>query len=246
VTWDNNTTGVFLEQGRRFDALGNGVGVEFTTGLANTELSPTIAALTDGRFIVGFDNDDSDDGHDDDILATIFDPYGPRTSDFNRTSQRHPVAQRQRHRRHLAHERRPGALYQAFANAPNDWHLIDTGDFNGDTASRPALAQQRRHGGYWHMNGATVISTQAFANAPNDWHIQGVADFNGDAKSDLLWRNNDGTVGTWHMNGATTISTQLRQCAARLAHPGHRRFQRRRPRRHPVAPRQRAGRHLAQ
>ena len=135
---------------------------------------------------------------------------------------------------------------QGFANAPNDWHLIDTGDFNGDARSDLLWRHDGGTVGTWHMNGATVISTQAFANAPLDWHIQGAADFNGDGKTDLLWRHDSGTGRHLaHERRHDHLHPGLRQRAARLAHPGHRRLQRRRLRRHPLAPRQRRGRHLA-
>ena len=78
VVWDNAQLGNL--QGRRFDALGNPVGGEFVAGDAEGESDPAVAALADGRFVVAYRNF----AGDTDILATVFDPYGPRNSDFNK------------------------------------------------------------------------------------------------------------------------------------------------------------------
>ncbi len=68
VVWDDNNAGV--EQGQRFDASGNAIGDEFVAGSLSAEMEPVVAALSDGRFIVGFD----DVAGDPDVHATIFDP----------------------------------------------------------------------------------------------------------------------------------------------------------------------------
>jgi hypothetical protein len=203
VVWDNAQLGNL--QGRRFDALGNAIGGEFVAGDAEGESDPAVAALADGRFVVAYRNF----AGEADILATVFDPYGPRTSDFNKDVRGDILWRNDNGTVATWHMDAANILsMQGFANAPNDWHLIDTGDFNGDAMSDLLWRHDGGLVGTWHMNGATIISTQAFANAPLDWHIQGAADFNGDGKTDLLWRHDSGLVGTWHMNGATIISTQ--------------------------------------
>jgi hypothetical protein len=83
---------------------------------------------------------------------------------------------------------------------PNDWHIVGTGDFNGD--GRTDIL--------WRSDDGTVRdwigqSNGAFAGnvvnlnqtIPTDWHIVAIGDYNGDALDDLLWRNNDGTVTDW-------------------------------------------------
>lgn len=95
----------------------------------------------------------------------------------------------------------------AFANAPNDWHVQGTGDFNGD--GNQDLLWRHNDGtvGIWDMNGARVLGTHAFSNAPLDWHVEGTGDFNGDGKDDILWRHDGGVVGLWLMNGSQVLST---------------------------------------
>ena len=61
-------------------------------------------------------------------------------------------------------------------------------------------------------------------------------DFNGDGRADILWRNTAGQTYVWFVNGLSIASSGLlRRGRARVDDPGHRRLQRRRPRRHPVA-----------
>jgi VCBS repeat-containing protein len=54
----------------------------------------------------------------------------------------------------------------AFASAPNDWHVQGTGDFNGD--GNQDLLWRHNDGtvGIWDMDGAHVLGTHAFSNAP--------------------------------------------------------------------------------
>ena len=68
--------------------------------------------------------------------------------------------------------------------------------------------------------------------------------FNGDGKADILWQNDSGQPAIWLMNGTNPIawSRGRLQSGAELARRGHRRLQRRRQGRHPVAERQRPGR----
>ncbi|MEQ8700304.1 MAG: calcium-binding protein [Bauldia litoralis] len=76
AVWTDSGSGVI--RGQRFDATGVKVGIEFTENFS-VEDNPVVAGLSDGRFIVGFE--DVDDAPTDvDIHATIFDP---RTSPIN-------------------------------------------------------------------------------------------------------------------------------------------------------------------
>lgn len=68
VVWDDNNAG--LEYGQRFDASGNPIGAQFVAGQLGAEMEPVVALLSDGRFVVGFDQF----GGDPDVHATIFDP----------------------------------------------------------------------------------------------------------------------------------------------------------------------------
>ena len=62
---------------------------------------------------------------------------------------------------------------QAFANAPNDWHIEGIGDFNGDGKDDILWRHDNGTVATWHLNGVAVISTHTFDLAPTDWHIVG-------------------------------------------------------------------------
>jgi len=79
-----------------------------------------------------------------------------------------------------------------------EWHVIGTGDFNGD--------------GYvdvlWQHDNGTVRDwlgqpDGSFAgnidkvNIVTDWKAIGTGDFNGDGRADILWQNANGTVRDW-------------------------------------------------
>lgn len=68
IVWDDDNAGNLT--GQRFDAAGNEVGAEFVAGVIGEETNPTITALDDGRFFVGFEQSTGDD----DAIGTIFDP----------------------------------------------------------------------------------------------------------------------------------------------------------------------------
>ena len=92
-----------------------------------------------------------------------------------------------------------------------------------------ALADERPNGG--------PNSPAGPFNPGPSWHVKDSGDFNGDGKADILWQNNDGTPAIWLMNGSKPYPRRCRlvQSGAGLAGQGHRRLQRRRQVRHPVA-----------
>ena len=92
-------------------------------------------------------------------------------------------------------------------NVPNGFHIVGTGDFNGD--GRTDILWRGDDGSVsdWlgQSNGAFVSNVANLnVNVPTDWHIAGIGDFNGDATDDILWRGSDGTVRDWlgQSNGA--------------------------------------------
>ena len=67
------------------------------------------------------------------------------------------------------------------------WHVVTTGDFNGDGKSD--ILWQNDDGHVWEsqLNGGQVTSSFDLGNAGNPaWHVVATGDFNGDGKSDVL------------------------------------------------------------
>ena len=88
VVWNDPSSGVI--RGQRFDAIGDTVGSEFTENFS-VEDNPVVAGLSDGRFIVGFEDVDNAPT-DIDIHGTVFDP---RTSPINGTASADVLTSRQ-------------------------------------------------------------------------------------------------------------------------------------------------------
>ena len=89
-------------------------------------------------------------------------------------------------------------------NVSADWHIVGTGDFNGDgrtdilwrsgTVTVDWLADA--NGGFASNWNASVVTI------PTDWTVAGTGDFNGDGKDDILWRNGAGLTVDWLANAS--------------------------------------------
>ena len=143
-----------------------------------------------------------------------------------------------------------GRHHAAFAGAAGpfnpgpSWQIKGTGDFNGDGKSDILWQGSDGTPAIWLMDGINAVAVGAVGpfNPGPSWQIKGTGDFNGDGKSDILWQNSDGTPAIWLMNGMNAATRGCRrpvQSRAELAHRGHRRLQRRRQVRHPLAERRR-------
>ena len=136
-------------------------------------------------------------------------------------------------------------------NPGPSWKAVGTGDFNGDGLSDILWQNTDGQAAIWEMNGLTQIPGGSALVGPNpgpDWKVVGTGDFNGDGHSDILWQNANGQAAIWEMNGLDPDRRRQRprrpQSRAGLESRRNGRLQRRRPFRHPVAERQRAGRDL--
>ena len=97
-------------------------------------------------------------------------------------------------------------------NTYTSWHIVASGDFNGDGDSDVLWQNASGQVDMWLMNGTTITSsTQISSNSDPTWKVVATGDFNGDGKSDILVQNSSsGQVDMWLMNGTTiTSSTQI-------------------------------------
>ena len=112
-----------------------------------------------------------------------------------------------------------------------------TSDFNADGKSDILWQNSDGQAAIWLMNGTTPTAEALVgANPGTSWQVVGAGDFYGSLYSDILWQNTDGAVSIWEMNGTTVVASgSPGNPGTELARGRHRRFQRRRLFRHPVA-----------
>jgi len=85
-------------------------------------------------------------------------------------------------------------------NISSNWHVIGTGDFNGDGKIDILWRADDGTVTDWlgQSNGSFSGNGSIFnTNISSDWHVAGIGDFNGDATDDILWRNSNGTITEW-------------------------------------------------
>ena len=124
-----------------------------------------------------------------------------------------------------------GGFVNNHANAakilPTEWHIIGSGDFNGD--GRDDILFRHDNGAMMNWlgqaNGGFVQNGGALgASVGRDWEVAGIGDYNGDGHDDLLWRHDGGVITEWlgtpsggfvnnHANAAASVPTDWKiQC----------------------------------
>ncbi len=101
------------------------------------------------------------------------------------------------------------ATSNAGLNAPSNWRVVATGDFNGD--GKADLLWYNRFTGQtaiWLMNGiAQIGSAVIFSDASGGWLPVAAGDTNGDGRADIIWWNQrTGQSAIWLMNGLTQMA----------------------------------------
>jgi hypothetical protein len=110
----------------------------------------------------------------------------------------------------------------------SDWHIADTGDFDGNAKADILWRTDSGALAVWKMDGTQVsgadyirLGQTAVAAPGPDWHILGVADFDGDARGDLLWQTDSGALALWTMDGTHIDSADyLRIGSNAVGRPG--------------------------
>jgi hypothetical protein len=82
----------------------------------------------------------------------------------------------------------------SLGNPGTDWHVIGSGDFNGDGFSDILWQKSSGEVDLWELNGTNVIGSGSLGNPGPTWHAVSTGDFNGDGHSDILWQNDSGEV----------------------------------------------------
>ena len=54
---------------------------------------------------------------------------------------------------------------------PTDWHIADTGDFNGDGMSDILWRNDAGVTTIWDMDDGTILAANSLGSIPTNWHI---------------------------------------------------------------------------
>jgi len=84
------------------------------------------------------------------------------------------------------------------------WHVVNTGDFNGDGRDDLLLRNDSGTLAEWLGQANGTFASNKSYNLDLGWHTIGTGDFNGDGRDDLILRNDSGTLVEWlgQSNGA--------------------------------------------
>jgi len=88
----------------------------------------------------------------------------------------------------------------SFGNPGTAWHVVGTGDFNGDGLSDILWRHDSGMTLNWlgQTNGGFADNSGNFvANPGTAWHVASIGDYNGDAIDDVLWQHNNGFTVEW-------------------------------------------------
>lgn len=94
----------------------------------------------------------------------------------------------------------------AFFPVASAYHVIGTGDLNGDRKVDLLWTSAANDLYLWQGSGRSFAARGMSVGYPVGWTLAGVGDINGDGKDDLVWQK-AGQLAYWIMNGATITRT---------------------------------------
>ncbi len=99
-----------------------------------------------------------------------------------------------------------GQAVVSLGNAGASWHIVATGDFDGD--GNADLLLQNDSGALvdYLMNGTSIASGHSLGNPGSNWHVRGTGDFNGDGRSDLVVQSDAGSMVVLETDGSRLVA----------------------------------------
>ena len=107
----------------------------------------------------------------------------------------------------------------SLGNPGPSWHVIGTGDYNGDGHSDIRFQNSSGEVAIWELNATSVVGTASLGNPGPSWHVTGDSSLYTAARADLQWQsdstqillqNDTGEAFLWVTNGnAVTGSGSL-------------------------------------
>ena len=89
----------------------------------------------------------------------------------------------------------------AFSNAaPTNWHVVGTGDFNGDNRDDILWRSDSGQLSNWLGTGQWRLRRQrrqCLHHRADQLDVVAVGDYNGDNRDDILWRSDSGQLSNW-------------------------------------------------
>jgi hypothetical protein len=95
------------------------------------------------------------------------------------------------------------------AQMGSEWHMVTTGDFDGDGKDDVLWENNSGDLTIWGLNGSSLSALYnnigqnggGVAQMGSEWHVAGVGNFNGDKTADLVWADTSNNVQIWDMEG---------------------------------------------
>ncbi len=108
----------------------------------------------------------------------------------------------------------------AAANVATSWHVVGTGDFNGDGEDDILWRHDSGLITNWlgeDDGGFAANNAHALNQVSLDWSVAGIGDYNGDGHDDILWRHDSGLVTNWLGTGNGGFGDNSPNAAAMVA-----------------------------